>query len=234
MFYLPSFFSFSDDVISRKHCYHSRFDQRLVTLRGPVRGQAEMHSILCRCFVRASHRVWRPSQGMQRYAPVGWGKMALHATPKISRSLPFPWTLSLHRLWCPSASHHPVSFLFLLAQSFPLHFPFLCLGLLCPRSPSLFHFSMSSPQMPACSWCFTMCGPASSPTHLRPALYTNLHSAVTFSYAEVLRGVAPRRVGPTMGSGPTRNFYYNAHSYTPPYSAHHPPLVAPTQPRSSA
>ena len=22
-------------------------------------------------------------------------------------SLPFPWTLSLHRRWCPSASHHP-------------------------------------------------------------------------------------------------------------------------------
>ena len=28
-------------------------------------------------------------------------------------SLPFPWTLFLHRRWCPSASHHPVTFLFL-------------------------------------------------------------------------------------------------------------------------
>ena len=27
-------------------------------------------------------------------------------------SLPFPWTLSLHRRWCPSASHHPLTFLF--------------------------------------------------------------------------------------------------------------------------
>ena len=25
-------------------------------------------------------------------------------------SLPFPWTLTLHRRWCPSASHHPVPF----------------------------------------------------------------------------------------------------------------------------
>jgi len=30
-------------------------------------------------------------------------------------SLPFPWTLSLHRRWCPSASHHPLTFLFLPA-----------------------------------------------------------------------------------------------------------------------
>ena len=43
-------------------------------------------------------------------------------------SLPFPWTLSLHRRWCPSASHHPMSLLFLLALSFPLYFPFLSLG----------------------------------------------------------------------------------------------------------
>ena len=35
-------------------------------------------------------------------------------------SLPFPWTLSLHRQWCPSASHHPLTFLFLLALAFPL------------------------------------------------------------------------------------------------------------------
>ena len=37
-------------------------------------------------------------------------------------SLPFPWTLCLHRRWCPSASPHPVSFLFPLALSFPLYF----------------------------------------------------------------------------------------------------------------
>ena len=35
-------------------------------------------------------------------------------------SLPFPWTLFLPRRWCPSASHHPVACLFLLALSFPL------------------------------------------------------------------------------------------------------------------
>ena len=44
-------------------------------------------------------------------------------------SLPFPWTLSLHRRWCPSASHHPLTFLFLLALTFPLPSPFPSLGL---------------------------------------------------------------------------------------------------------
>ena len=53
-------------------------------------------------------------------------------------SLPFPWTLSLHRRWCPSASHHPLTFLFLLALTFPLHSPFPSLGLSLrrPRCPS--------------------------------------------------------------------------------------------------
>ena len=53
-------------------------------------------------------------------------------------SLPFPWTLSLHRRWCPSASHHPVTFLFLLALSFPLYLPFLSLGLSLHRRPSTY------------------------------------------------------------------------------------------------
>ena len=44
-------------------------------------------------------------------------------------SLPFPWTLSLHRRWCPSASHHPLTFLFLPALTFPLPSPFPSLGL---------------------------------------------------------------------------------------------------------
>ena len=39
--------------------------------------------------------------------------------------LPFPRTLSLHRRWCPSASHRPVSVISLLGPSFPLlPFPF--------------------------------------------------------------------------------------------------------------
>ena len=53
-------------------------------------------------------------------------------------SLPFPWILSLCRRWCSSASHHPVSFLLLLALSFLLSFPFLSLGRLCQRSPRTF------------------------------------------------------------------------------------------------
>ena len=60
----------------------------------------------------------------------------LQLAAPIGRS-PFtalPRTLSLRRRWCPSASLHPVSFLFLLALSFPLHFPFLSLGRLSQRS----------------------------------------------------------------------------------------------------
>ena len=50
-------------------------------------------------------------------------------------SLPFPWTLSLHRRWFPSASHHPLTFLFLLALTFPLPSPFPSLGLSLRRPP---------------------------------------------------------------------------------------------------
>ena len=53
-------------------------------------------------------------------------------------SLPFPWTLSLHRRWCPSASDHPLTFLFLPALTFPLPSPFPSLGLSLrrPQCPS--------------------------------------------------------------------------------------------------
>ena len=50
-------------------------------------------------------------------------------------SLPFPWTLSLHRRGCPSASQHPVSFLSLLGLSFPPYFPFLSLGIVPTEPP---------------------------------------------------------------------------------------------------
>ena len=78
--------------------------------------------------------------------------------------LPLPWTLSLHRRWCPSASHHSLTFLFLLALTFPLpspfpslglplrrpwcpsasphSFPSLSLGRLCQRSPRTCPFSL--------------------------------------------------------------------------------------------
>ena len=58
------------------------------------------------------------------------------------QSLPFPETLSLRRWWCPSASHHPVPFLFLLGLSFPLYFPFVSLGRLCQQSPRTFPVSL--------------------------------------------------------------------------------------------
>ena len=61
-------------------------------------------------------------------------------------SLPFPWTLSLHRQWCPSASRHPVTFLFLRALTVPLPCPFPTLGLSFrrPRCPSASHHSFPS------------------------------------------------------------------------------------------
>ena len=61
-------------------------------------------------------------------------------------SLSFPWTLSLHRRWCPSASHHPLTFLFLHALTFPLPFPFPSLGLSLrrPQCPSASHHSFPS------------------------------------------------------------------------------------------
>ena len=61
-------------------------------------------------------------------------------------SLPFPWTLSLHRRWCPSASHHPLTFLFLHALTFALPFPSPSLGLSLrrPQCPSASHHSFPS------------------------------------------------------------------------------------------
>ena len=48
-------------------------------------------------------------------------------------SLPFPWTLFLHRWWCPLASHHPVPFIFLPTLTVPLPSPFPSLGLCLHR-----------------------------------------------------------------------------------------------------
>ena len=59
--------------------------------------------------------------------------------------LPFPLSLCLHRRWCPSASHHPVSFLFLLALSFPLYFPFLSVGLCLYTFPFLWSVMPTEP-----------------------------------------------------------------------------------------
>ena len=56
--------------------------------------------------------------------------------------LPFPWTLSLHRRWCPSTPHRPVSNLSLRGLIFPLYVSFLSLGRLCQRSPQTFPVSL--------------------------------------------------------------------------------------------
>ena len=58
------------------------------------------------------------------------------------QSLPFPWTLSPHRRWCPSASHRPLSCLSPVGLSFPLYSPFLSLWRLCQWSPRIFPVSL--------------------------------------------------------------------------------------------
>ena len=103
-------------------------------------------------------------------------------------SPPFPWSLSLHRRWCPSASHHRVTFLFLLALSFRLYFPFLSLrfslhrpwcpsaphhsfpflslGRLCQRSPRTCPVSLlcvESTQRKATAWAVGQVHPSGHP-----------------------------------------------------------------------
>ena len=84
--------------------------------------------------------------GRGRFSMTPWCVLTVYSWRRLladRHSLPFPWTLSLHRRWCPSASHHPVTFLFLLALIFPLYFPFLSLDLSLygPWSPSASHHS---------------------------------------------------------------------------------------------
>ena len=61
--------------------------------------------------------------------------------------LPFPWTVSFHRLWCPLVSHHPRCFLFLPSPIFPLCFLCHSLGRLCQCTPGvcIFEFFVSDP-----------------------------------------------------------------------------------------
>ena len=61
--------------------------------------------------------------------------------------LPFPWTLSLRRRWCPSASHRPVSLLFPLALSFLLYFPFLSFPLAFPSIGRGVHRPPTTPSL---------------------------------------------------------------------------------------
>ena len=75
-------------------------------------------------------------------------------------SLPFPWSLSLHRRWCSSASHHHVTFLFLPALTFPLPFPFPSLGLSLhrPWCPSASHHPFPFHSLGwLCQWSLRTC-----------------------------------------------------------------------------
>ena len=130
-------------------------------------------------------------------------------------SLPFPWTLSLHRRWCPSPSHHPVTFLFLLALSFPLYFPFLSLGLslhrpwcplashhsfpflslgrLCQRSPRTCPVSLlcvQSTQRKATAFAVGQVRPSGHP---KPAVRHLSPTAAGGPWDVHLRGLSPTR-----------------------------------------
>ena len=78
------------------------------------------------------------SLGVWHIAMVYCSHLQLAAPTGRSPFAPFPWTLSINWGWCPLALHHLVSFLFLLALSFPLYFPFLSLGP-WPWCPSASH-----------------------------------------------------------------------------------------------
>ena len=117
-------------------------------------------------------------------------------------SLPFPWTFSPHRPWCPSTSQHLVSFLFFLALSPPLYFPFLSLGLSLhrPWCPSACHHPVSFLFLLAQSFplhfTFLSLGRlANEPPHF--PCFTSLCQGVW----EGLWGVGGRREGPLGGEG---------------------------------
>ena len=88
------------------------------------------------------------SRGFWHVALVYCSRLQLAAPLGGSPFAPFPWTLSLHRRLRPSASHHPVPFLFLPVLFSLLYVPFLSLGCCANRAPglSLFHCSVSGPR----------------------------------------------------------------------------------------
>ena len=94
-----------------------------------------------------------PCEGFWHDAMVCCSRLQLAAPTGQLPFAAFPWTLSLRRRWCPSASHHPVTFLFLLALAFPLYFPSLSLGLSLhrPWCPSASHHSFPSFPLVGCA-----------------------------------------------------------------------------------
>ena len=104
-------------------------------------------------------------------------------------SLPFPWTLSLRRRWCPSASHHPLTFLFLLALTIPLPSPFPSLGLSLrrPQCPSASPHSF--PSLSLGQLCQR--SPRTRGGH-KPGAGCPPHSVIASSRGTGFRGQCPR------------------------------------------
>ena len=133
-------------------------------------------------------------------------------------SLPFPWTLSLHRRWCPSASHHPLTFLFLPALTFPLRSPFLTLGLSLrrPQCPSASPHSFPSHSLGR------LCqrSPRTCPVSLLRVESTQ-RKADAFAVGQVRQSGHPkpavRYLSPTAaGKGHTHRGGYGLSSFPPP------------------
>ena len=125
-------------------------------------------------------------------------------------SLPFPLTLSLHRRWCPSASHHPLTFLCLPALSSPLPFPFPSLGL-----------SLRRPQCPSAGG--GRVNPTSMPqndTHVALIiLTTQMWGGGNYWWKKLFRA----KICVPAPSAPTSVLTQNKEPYTEPHFSNPPP-----------
>ena len=120
-------------------------------------------------------------------------------------SLPFPWSISLHRRWCPSASHHPLTFLFLPALTFALPFPFLSLPLAFPSVGGIAHRPHHTPSLPVplVGWCQRI--PRTCPT-LVLCVKSTQRKTNAFAVGQVRPSGHPkpavRYLSPTAAGGP--------------------------------
>ena len=106
---------------------------------GPIRSGRHAPPVPARGWRRSSSNLYKKSRtNTGGFGMSPWCDDLVYSSRRLladRHSLPFPWTLSLHRRWCPSASHHPLTFLFLPALTFPLPSPFPSLGLFLRRPP---------------------------------------------------------------------------------------------------
>ena len=119
----------------------------------------------------------------------------------------FPWTLSLRRRWRRSASHRPVTFLFLFALPFPLYFPFLSLGRLCQWRD--FHVSLLSSGPTRRRATALAVGQVRPSGHPKPAVWDPSPTAAFRPWDVHLRGSLP-------AGGHITTFYLFIPALSPP------------------